>query len=287
MFDGLEVDLGKVFVHHKPVETVYQHIDARRFGSRLPEVASPVVPLSQWHVACGVGRGPCSRRVRVRAMVPAYGQATLHNQFVLVVLLVMVVARVGVAHRGEHSQVAVYLVVGVEARLQGEQAVGALLRALLKRLDVGVADVAAQRPPVVQPEILSQAIIEGAREVAVEAHVGRSHTNDVVGGSVAESQRHVGCRVAAAKRHHVDDRRRVYVLQSDLFGARVVCVVHQSHLHAVGMFERHIDESHLRSCERVGVVVAAHLQSAHASRRHIGQQAHLRAAANAHGDVRP
>ena len=47
-----------------------------------------------------------------------------------------------------------------------------------------VADIAAERPAGRHLEVLSQAVEHSTRELGVEAHEVRSHTNDVIGRAV-------------------------------------------------------------------------------------------------------
>ena len=83
----------------------------------------------------------------------------------------MIVMGVAIAHGGEGAGVFAYLVVGIDASLQGVEPFGFILRMFLEGFHVIEAHIAAERELWREQEILSDAIEQGTRELLVQAEI--------------------------------------------------------------------------------------------------------------------
>ena len=103
----------------------------------------------------------------------------------------LVISCIAISHRCKRTNYSSQLVVNIKASLQGKETFWTLVGVLVECLDVEIADVAAYLPFGGKGEILSYAIVHSTREILVESHIMGSHTNNIIGTAVAETNCHV------------------------------------------------------------------------------------------------
>ena len=117
VLDGVNVDVGKLLVHHKAVKREYEQVHACCLCSCYPRaflagqgkaVVGRVLHIAvsySWHIVSS-------------GSVVCHGESKLGNEFVLVAMVAAVEARVAIADGGKGSECAVDAVVYVGMSLQ-------------------------------------------------------------------------------------------------------------------------------------------------------------------------
>ena len=171
------------------------------------------------------------------------GQTQFDQRPVAVGLVVVVVARQSPTHGGKGSEFLIELVVGIQSGLQRIQALRLVVRVLLESLHMVEAHVTAQTPFRRQLEVLSQTIEQCPRELGVEPHEMRTHTDDAVCALVAEARSQIRLGRRAAIEHDVDIGHGVDVHQTNLMADTVVRQVDESHLPALHHGRRDVQDT--------------------------------------------
>ena len=104
------------------------------------------------------------------------GQTGFEDRTTAVARSMVIVARVAPTHRSKGAQCLVELIVGIDARLQGIEALWLVAFTSLEGLDMGKAYVAADAPLGRQLEILTKAIVDSTGEAVTQTHKMRADT---------------------------------------------------------------------------------------------------------------
>lgn len=214
----------------------------------------------------------------------AYGQTCLDERAVAVVSVVAVVSGVAITHGDKGTKILAQLVVGIDACLYGIESFR-LVGLVLEGLYMVEAHIATQCQSWCEVEILSDAIIDGTGEIAVETHIVGSRTKNVIGAAVAVAHGSIELGARSGRKHIVDGGLGIDVDQSYLVCQGVASDVDNAHLPSPWMCQCHIDESYLRTVERVGIVGSSQLNAAHISRRHVEGTSQLYAFLHSHSDI--
>ena len=134
-------------------------------------------------------------------------------------------------------------------------------------------------------EILSQTIEQSSGEIVTESREVASQTNNAIGALVAETDSAVDLCTGAAVDHEVDGGRGVHIDQTDLVATRILGVVHDTYLPALGMGCSHIEHTQLQAVQFFSKIICTQLHAAHLARRDVKQACQLQTALDSHRDV--
>ena len=146
------------------------------------------------------------------------------------------------------------------------------------------AQVATQGEIRSELEVLTNAIEQGTRELLVQSEIMSSHTYYIIGAVIAKPDSEIALGGRAAVSHQVDASLRIHVYQAYLVGDGITAVVDDAYLHATRMRNTNIKQTYLRATERIGIVVASHLQASHRGRADV-HQSQLHSSLHTHGNI--
>ena len=221
--DAMQRRLYEGFLQQETVHQMHTDIDAGDFEGRTPEallgfkshraIARLLIFFS--HLLPDMGVLP---EVVLIAPVTTEGQTGFDDGTTAVARRMVIVARVAPTHRSKGAQRLVELIIGIEARLQGIEALGLVAATFLEGLDMCKTNVAADAELGRQLEVLADAIVNGTGEAVAQTHKMRTDTYDIIGTLVAIAHGKIKLALIATEHHPVDGGLRTDVHQTDARG---------------------------------------------------------------------